>query len=217
MAGGNRCQESAAAGKAHAVLCAARGGLSCVAHRRRTSVQVLCNYPDCAPWALGTGRFVAPLFTRPPCRRHGCDRRAEPRRIMVVAAAGVSPTALNQLGIDPARHVPVRYARRARGSSACFPDARTGGRRRWGQRRLSEAIATLVAQELGPAPRSEDPLESDRQRPLGVIRTSGGMTARELAELTGERIDYVQLLLRRSEGELRTEGRTRGLRYYPKS
>lgn len=136
---------------------------------------------------------------------------------MVVAAAGVSPTALNQLGIDPARHVPVRYARRARGSSACFPDARTGGRRRWGQRRLSEAIATLVAQELGPAPRSEDPLESDRQRPLGVIRTSGGMTARELAELTGERIDYVQLLLRRSEGELRTEGRTRGLRYYPKS
>jgi hypothetical protein len=82
---------------------------------------------------------------------------------------------------------------------------------------LSEAIATLVAQELGPAPRSEDPLESDRQRLLGVIRTSGGMTARELAELTGERIDYVQLLLRRSEGELRTEGRTRGLRYYPKS
>jgi hypothetical protein len=41
---------------------------------------------------------------------------------------------------------------------------------------LSEAVATLVAHELGAAPRTEDPLESDRQRLLGVIRTSGGET-----------------------------------------
>lgn len=81
---------------------------------------------------------------------------------------------------------------------------------------LSEAVATLVAQELGPVPREEDPLEAARQRLLGIIRSSGGKTARELAEMTGQRIDYVQMLLRRSGAELRTEGKTRGQRYFLK-
>jgi hypothetical protein len=80
---------------------------------------------------------------------------------------------------------------------------------------LSDVVATLITQELGKSPTSEDPLEQDRQRIMPLIRSDPGMTARQLADALPERLDYVQLLLRRSGSELRTEGQTRGMRYYP--
>lgn len=78
---------------------------------------------------------------------------------------------------------------------------------------LSEAVATLVRQQLGKEPVS-DPLEDDRRRLLRMIRSTPGKTARELAEELGERLDYIQLLIRRSGSELETTGATRGVRYY---
>jgi hypothetical protein len=78
---------------------------------------------------------------------------------------------------------------------------------------LSEAVATLVRQQLGKEPVS-DPLEDDRRRLLRMIRSTPGKTARELAEELGERLDYVQLLIRRSGSELETTGATRGVRYF---
>jgi len=80
---------------------------------------------------------------------------------------------------------------------------------------LSDAVATLVRQELGKTPVS-DPLEADRKRLLKAVKSSPGKTARELAEQLGERLDYVQLLIRRSGSDLETTGATRGVRYYPK-
>ena len=49
---------------------------------------------------------------------------------------------------------------------------------------------------------------------MGAIQENPGKTAAELADLLGARLDYVQLLLRRSETDLRTTGATRGTRYY---
>ena len=80
---------------------------------------------------------------------------------------------------------------------------------------LSDAVATLVRQELGETPVS-DPLEADRRRLLNAIQGNAGMTARELAEYLGQRLDYVQLLIRRSGSDLETTGATRATRYYPK-
>jgi hypothetical protein len=80
---------------------------------------------------------------------------------------------------------------------------------------LSDAVATLVRQELGETPVS-DPLEADRKRLLNAIESNPGKTARELAEQLGQRLDYVQLLIRRSGSDLTTTGATRGVRYYPK-
>jgi hypothetical protein len=78
---------------------------------------------------------------------------------------------------------------------------------------LSDAVATLVRQQLGKEPAS-DPLEDDRKRLLKHIGKTPGKTARELAEGFGERLDYVQLLIRRSGSDLETTGATRGVRYY---
>jgi hypothetical protein len=78
---------------------------------------------------------------------------------------------------------------------------------------LSDSVATLVRQQLGKQPAS-NPLEDDRKRLLKTVRATPGMTARELAEQFGERLDYVQLLLRRSGSSLETTGATRGVRYY---
>ena len=79
---------------------------------------------------------------------------------------------------------------------------------------LSEKVTTLIGQELGSAPRPIDPVESDRRKLIALIGASPGQTVRQLAEVMDQRIDYVQLLLRRSESELRTEGQTRGQRYF---
>lgn len=79
---------------------------------------------------------------------------------------------------------------------------------------LSDAVATLVRQELGEIPVS-DPLEADRQRLLNAVKSSPGKTARELGEQLGQRLDYIQLLIRRSGSDLETRGATRATRYYP--
>jgi hypothetical protein len=81
---------------------------------------------------------------------------------------------------------------------------------------LSDRVAELVAQELGTGPPGEDPLESDRARLLELVSESPGNRADELAEAMGTSLDYVQLLLRRSRGDLETTGATRGTRYFPK-
>ncbi len=81
---------------------------------------------------------------------------------------------------------------------------------------LSDKVATLVTQELGRGPAPVDPLEADRGRLMNAIQVSPGLKAKELADVIGERLDYVQLLLRRSSSELETTGVTTGTRYYPK-
>ncbi|MHB1613827.1 MAG: hypothetical protein ACYCYA_05815 [Actinomycetes bacterium] len=79
---------------------------------------------------------------------------------------------------------------------------------------LSASVESLVVQVLGTgAARQADPLEDDRLRLVEVIRHNPGRTARQLAELTSFKIDYVQLLLRRSAGELTTTGATRATKY----
>lgn len=79
---------------------------------------------------------------------------------------------------------------------------------------LSAAVATLVTQQLGREPMPTDPLEEDQQRLLELVRENPGKTAGQLAGLFGARIDYVQLLIRRSGDGLATTGATRGVRYY---
>jgi hypothetical protein len=81
---------------------------------------------------------------------------------------------------------------------------------------LSEKVATLVGQQLGTAPRQEDPIQSDRRRLLAVVNDNPGKMVGELADLTDFSVDYVQLLLRRSTNELRTTGKTKGQRYFPR-
>lgn len=79
---------------------------------------------------------------------------------------------------------------------------------------LSAAVESLVVQELGTADaRPTDPLEDDRLHLLGVVRENPWRTARQLADVSGFKIDYVQLLLRRSAAELSTRGATRAMKY----
>jgi hypothetical protein len=78
---------------------------------------------------------------------------------------------------------------------------------------LSDVVATLVTQQLGKAPVA-NPLEDDRQVMLELLRKRPGLKARELADEMGERLDYIQLLIRRSGSELATTGRTRAVKYF---
>jgi len=80
---------------------------------------------------------------------------------------------------------------------------------------LAKAVEDLVVQELGTGGETPiDPLENDRSSLLNTIAENPGKTARQLAELSGQRLDYVQLLLRRSPADLATKGQTRGTRYF---
>jgi hypothetical protein len=81
---------------------------------------------------------------------------------------------------------------------------------------LGNKVATLVAQQLGPGPRPADPLEDDRVKLMGTIRTHPGKTVGELSTLTAMKIDYLRMLLGRSADELVTTGQTKGTRYHPK-
>lgn len=78
---------------------------------------------------------------------------------------------------------------------------------------LSSAVEDLVVQELGTGAAAVDLIEVDRLALVGVIREQPNQTLRQLTELTGQKKDYVQLLLRRSGGELTMTGATRGARY----
>jgi hypothetical protein len=78
---------------------------------------------------------------------------------------------------------------------------------------LSEKIATLVGQVLGTSQPKPDPLESDRLTVLAVVRDKGPLTARQITDETEFRLDYVQMLLRRSSDQLATAGQTKGQRY----
>lgn len=80
---------------------------------------------------------------------------------------------------------------------------------------LSSAVEDLVVQELGtggPTP-AVDMLEIDRQSLLRTIGEHPNQTVRQLTDLTGLRKDYVQLLIRRSLGQLSVSGATRGTKY----
>jgi len=78
---------------------------------------------------------------------------------------------------------------------------------------LGDKVATLVTQELGTHA-TPDPLETDRQKVLRQIKDTPGRTARQLSTMMDFRLDYLQLLLRRSGSEVRTTGATRGVKYY---
>jgi hypothetical protein len=80
---------------------------------------------------------------------------------------------------------------------------------------LSEKVANVVAQELGTGGKPVDPLEETSDRLLAQIRKTPGKSARQYAEVLGERLDLVQLLLRRNATQLRTTGQTRGMKYFP--
>jgi hypothetical protein len=80
---------------------------------------------------------------------------------------------------------------------------------------LSSAVEDLVVQELGTGAPAVDLLEADRRDLMLIIREHPDQTLRQLTELTGQRKDYVQLLLRRSSAELKVSGATRGTRYSP--
>ncbi len=82
---------------------------------------------------------------------------------------------------------------------------------------LSAKVEDLVVQELGTGTGATlDPLEVDRRALLDTITQNPGNTTRQLAELTGQKVDYVQLLLRRSSSELQTSGAKKGTRYSSK-
>lgn len=79
---------------------------------------------------------------------------------------------------------------------------------------LKSAVEGLVVQVLGTGTDSTiDPLERDRQRLMDIIGSNPSETTQVLAKLMDERIDYVQLLLRRSKPQLDADGATRGTRY----
>jgi hypothetical protein len=79
---------------------------------------------------------------------------------------------------------------------------------------LTTAVESLVVQELGTGAAEVDPLEAHRRQLLASIRANPGKTVQQLAALTGLDKDYVQLLLRRSDSELRSTGATRGMKYF---
>jgi hypothetical protein len=79
---------------------------------------------------------------------------------------------------------------------------------------LSDKVSNVVVQELGTG-RSVDPLDEASDRLVAQIRKTPGKTARQLAELLDERVDLVQLLLRRTGSRWRSTGATRGVKYYP--
>ncbi|MCP2308234.1 hypothetical protein [Kitasatospora paracochleata] len=81
---------------------------------------------------------------------------------------------------------------------------------------LTSAVEELVVQELGTGAAAVDPLELDRRDLLRLIRQNPGQTVRQLAELSGQKKDYVQMLLRRSSDQLKITGATRGTRYFIK-
>jgi hypothetical protein len=78
---------------------------------------------------------------------------------------------------------------------------------------LSAAVEDLVVQELGTGAASIDPLEADRRELMNLVRDNPNQTVRQLTELSGQRKDYVQLLIRRSSSQLVSTGATRGTRY----
>ncbi len=80
---------------------------------------------------------------------------------------------------------------------------------------LSSSVEDLIVQELGTGGPAIDVLEVDRLNLVRVIRETPNQTVRQLATATGMRKDYVQLLLRRSQSELKVTGATKGTRYSP--
>lgn len=80
---------------------------------------------------------------------------------------------------------------------------------------LSDRVSTVVAQEFGTGGKVIDPLEESAQRLLAQVAKTPGRSARQLAELLDERVDLIQMLLRRSASQLTTTGQTRGVKYYP--
>lgn len=78
---------------------------------------------------------------------------------------------------------------------------------------LSSAVENLIVQELGTGAIAVDPLETDRRALMAIIQANPGQTVRQLAELSGHRKDYVQLLIRRSGEQLTSTGATKGTRY----
>ena len=79
---------------------------------------------------------------------------------------------------------------------------------------LTEKVSKVVGQELGLG-RATDPLDEASERLVAQIQKAPGKTIRQLAELLGERIDLVQLLLRRTGSQWTSTGATKGVRYYP--
>jgi hypothetical protein len=82
---------------------------------------------------------------------------------------------------------------------------------------LSAAVEDVVVQELGTGGTAIDALEVDRRELVALVASNPNQTVRQLAELSGYRKDYVQLLLRRSTSEVSSSGATRGTRYSIKS
>lgn len=78
---------------------------------------------------------------------------------------------------------------------------------------LTAKVESLVVQELGTGI-AVDRLETDRRQLVSSIKTNPGRTVPGLAELTGFEKDYIQMLIRRSGGELRSEGATRATKYF---
>lgn len=78
---------------------------------------------------------------------------------------------------------------------------------------LSSAVEDLIVQELGTGGPGVDLLEADRLELLRVIRENPNQTVRQLVALTGQRRDYVQLLIGRSSAQLTVKGATKGTRY----
>ena len=80
---------------------------------------------------------------------------------------------------------------------------------------LSDKVTRLVRDELGVSRTTRDPFEADRIWLILTIAATPGLTVRELSDRMGRTVDYIQLLLRQSSGEWRTEGATRATRYFP--
>lgn len=78
---------------------------------------------------------------------------------------------------------------------------------------LSERVSTVVAQELGTGGKLVDPLDEAGERLLTQIAKTPGKTARQLAELLDERVDFIQFLLRRNGSKVVSTGQTRGVKY----
>ncbi|MFF7171631.1 hypothetical protein [Streptomyces pseudovenezuelae] len=84
---------------------------------------------------------------------------------------------------------------------------------------LVREVESIVIAELGvmsPA----DQFEEERRTVVQAVMNQPGMLLQRIAAAVGKDKELVKVLLKRSvgaDGELRTEGATRGTRYYPKT
>lgn len=80
---------------------------------------------------------------------------------------------------------------------------------------LSDSVSKVVVSQLGIESKKErDPLADVSEKVISFIEQHPGKTAAEIARYTGERVDLVRFIVQRNSSQFRTEGKTKGTRYF---